>query len=88
VKLELIETCSACPEQYDVKTAPSGDVVGYIRLRFGRLTVVCPDHGGQLVYSKRYEDSWMGSFFTDRERRKQLKKAKKAIKRWLGERDG
>lgn len=36
--LELIKTCSACPEQYDVLDE-HGKYVGYIRFRFGELEV-------------------------------------------------
>ena len=36
--LELIKTCSVCPEQYDVLDE-KGKYVGYIRFRFGELEV-------------------------------------------------
>jgi|GEM_PF-3046290 len=39
--LELIQTCSSCPEQYDVKK--EGQMCGYIRLRSGRYTVEWPE---------------------------------------------
>lgn len=47
--LEFRQTCSACPEQYDVYR---GDVqVGYVRLRHGSLRADVPRCGGQTVYS-------------------------------------
>jgi hypothetical protein len=45
---ELVLTCSACPEQYDVFLA--GEQVGYLRLRHGFFTVEYPDCGGEIIY--------------------------------------
>lgn len=47
--LEFEKTCTACPEQYDVFL--EGEQVGYVRLRWGHLTVDCPDVNGVQVYS-------------------------------------
>lgn len=47
---KLFLTCFACPEQYDVFD-PDGIQIAYIRLRHGKLTVECPDVGGDLVYN-------------------------------------
>lgn len=47
-ELELVKTCSACPEQYDVLL--EGDRVGYMRLRHGHFYASVPDVGGQVVY--------------------------------------
>jgi len=53
-RYELVETCMACPEQYDVfELVSNGSLknkVGYIRMRHGNLTVNCPDYSGRLVY--------------------------------------
>lgn len=38
MKLKLVKTCSACPEQYDVFT-PEGEEIGYLRLRHGGFRV-------------------------------------------------
>lgn len=40
--LQFIQTCGACPEQYDVLDK-SGNTVGYVRLRWGGLTCEYPD---------------------------------------------
>lgn len=43
-------TCFACPEQYDVYS-PSGEQVGYLRLRHGTFRADYPDCGGETVYT-------------------------------------
>lgn len=45
---ELICSCIACPEQYDVLL--NGKQVGYIRLRHGHLRVDCPDCMDETVF--------------------------------------
>lgn len=45
----LQQTCSACPEQYDVFD-DLGQQVAYFRLRHGGFRVNVPDHGGEEVY--------------------------------------
>lgn len=45
---ELVETCGACPEQYDVLL--DGEIVGYLRLRHGYFSVSYPGVGGEEVY--------------------------------------
>lgn len=47
-KIELVQTCGACPEQYDAFI--DGKQVGYLRLRHGYFTVQYPDVGGELIY--------------------------------------
>jgi hypothetical protein len=79
--IELTETCGACPEQYDAMH--NGERVGYLRLRWGWLTVTCPWVGGEVVYEHDFGDEWQGSFDGDEQRKKHLKKARKAIARWL-----
>lgn len=46
---KLSETCSACPEQYDVFL--DGVRVAYFRLRHGIFTVDVPDAGGETIYT-------------------------------------
>jgi hypothetical protein len=46
MKLRLIKTCPACPEQYDVFNGD--DLVGYMRLRHGYFRAECPV--GNIVY--------------------------------------
>lgn len=47
--MKLVQTCSACPEQYDVFNE-AGAQVGYLRLRHGLFTASVPDAGGIDVY--------------------------------------
>ena len=39
--LHLVNTCDACPEQYDVFRGE--EKVGYLRLRWGSFTAECRD---------------------------------------------
>ena len=47
--IKLVQTCGACPEQYDAFDE-HGSMVGYLRLRHGTFRVECPDVGGVEVY--------------------------------------
>ena len=47
---EFRQTCSMCPEQYDVFDE-EGRQVAYVRLRWGSLYAECPDVCGTTVYS-------------------------------------
>lgn len=69
--LDFIETCSACPEQYDVKDE-RGNMVGYVRLRYGGLTCEYPEVGGELIYSQYFGEDWMGCFESDEQRKNYL----------------
>jgi ribosomal protein S27E len=70
--LKFVQTCFACPEQYDVFDSKQTKV-GYVRLRWGNLTVECPDCGGELVYEHYFEnDSFKGCFDSTEERQKYL----------------
>lgn len=64
--LSFIKTCSACPEQYDVEY--DGKQVGYIRLRYGGLTVEYPDVGGEIIYEASIGDGWTGEFESEEQR--------------------
>ena len=59
--LAFMQTCPACPEQYDVLDS-SGGIVGYVRLRFGALRCDYPDIGGETIYTYNFNDKWLGSF--------------------------
>lgn len=73
-QIELVQTCEACPEQYD---AYIGDTkIGYLRLRFGEFTVRYPDVQGQLVLSVNTRGDGM---FEDEERELMLNMAKQAL---------
>lgn len=45
---ELVQTCGACPEQYDVFL--DGKQVGYLRLRHGYFSASVPGCMGEHVY--------------------------------------
>lgn len=72
--ITLVETCGACPEQYEAFIADKQ--VGYLRLRHGHFRVDFPDCGGETIYSAYPAGD--GSF-TDKERPYFLKKARQAI---------
>lgn len=74
---DLIQTCGACPEQYDVFF--EGEQVAYLRLRHGRFYAECPDVGGKRVYEAYPEGD--GIFLWD-EREEYLTNAIKAVKKW------
>lgn len=48
-EIELIQTCGACPEQYEAYY--KDHQVGYLRLRHGYFSVSCNTSGGIEVYS-------------------------------------
>lgn len=50
MKLKLVCTCYACPEQYDVYDE-AGKQVAYFRLRHGTFRADVPDCGGQTIYT-------------------------------------
>jgi hypothetical protein len=76
--IRLVETCSACPEQYD---AFDGDVqVGYLRLRHGHFRVDVPDCGGTTIYEASPEGD---GIFDPGERDYYLRWAVHAIERHL-----
>ena len=68
--LNFKKTCDACPEQYDV--FKDEKQVGYVRLRWGNLTVDSPDCGGESVYEHYFGDAWKGCFDDNNERNKYL----------------
>lgn len=48
--IALVQTCGACPEQYDAYLEHTDIPVGYFRLRHGYYSVYYPDPAGDLVY--------------------------------------
>ena len=64
-------TCSACPEQYDVFDN-SGNIVGYIRLRWGALTCEYPYVFGEEIYYASVGDGWSGCFKNENQRKHHL----------------
>jgi hypothetical protein len=76
--IELVKTCEACPEQYDA--FDDRKQVGYVRLRWGRFTVNCPDASGEEILSLQiYNNKLAGLFEDDDDREHYLELATKCI---------
>lgn len=71
-----------CPEQYDVWDS-NDNLIGYVRLRWGRLTCVCPDVGGECVYKTGIGDGWTGCFESEEQRMYHLDIISDKILEWL-----
>lgn len=78
------QTSSGCPEQYDVYDE-NGEQVAYVRLRFGRLRVDCPDCGCKTVYTYEFDDGFKGCFDDDSERCAYMNKIVESIAEYYGE---
>lgn len=74
----LKQTCSACPEQYDVFD-DLGQQVAYFRLRHGGFYAAVPDHGGDVVYEANPEGD---GIFCSHERVKYLTEAILAVQEY------
>lgn len=70
----LYQTCSACPEQYDVFFGETQ--IGYLRLRHGNFRATYPDVGGTDVF---YAAPKGDGIFEEDERMPYLEKAVKAL---------
>lgn len=73
-RIERVQTCSACPEQYDAFL--DGEQIGYLRLRHGFFSVEYPDCGGRLVLEAQPEGD---GIFAAHEREHYLSLAKLAL---------
>lgn len=60
-------TSIASPEQYDVFDG-NGDIVGFVRLRWGTLYCESPDFDGEMIYRANIGDAWTGSFESEEQR--------------------
>lgn len=78
MSIRLVQTCDACPEQYNAFDGEKQ--VGYLRLRHGTFYVDCPDSGGEEVYRARPAGDGM---FENGERDYYLRFAVKAIEDWI-----
>lgn len=79
-EIKLVETCGACPEQYDAFIGSKQ--VGYLRLRNGYFRVDFPDCGGETIYEA---DPKGDGIFDSEEREFYLNEAKNAILKKLAE---
>lgn len=80
-ELTLVQTCAACPEQYDV--FHNEELVGYMRLRHGIFRAECPGPDSELVYMSGVIGSDAGCFSNEEERKMNLDWAKIAISEWI-----
>lgn len=74
----LIQTCGACPEQYDA--FKNGVQVGYLRLRHGHFRVSYPNSDGEIIYEAEPKGD---GIFESEERDFYLNEATKAISKKL-----
>ncbi len=74
MEIKLVQTCGACPQQYDAYLGEG--VVGYLRLRHGYFRVDFPYCGGRTIY-EAYPDG--DGIFEEYEEEFYLNEAKKAI---------
>lgn len=81
VDIQLVNTCRAVPEQYDVFM--DNQKIGYLRLRHGRFSAKYPSHFGEEVYSNE-EVRGIGFFHNQEERVNEIRKALVAILKALG----
>lgn len=72
-ELELVQTCGACPEQYDVLDG-EGKNIGYLRLRHGSFRA---EYMGETVYTANPRGDGL---FEEDERNFYLNRAVAAIK--------
>lgn len=77
--LNFVQTCEACPEQYDVFDAAGVELVGYVRLRHGCLRADYPTCGDETVFEEFYGDDLTGLFNSEEDRMKYLNEIADAI---------
>ena len=73
-EMNLVQTCGACPEQYDVFL--NDEQVGYLRLRHGYFRADYPYCGGVTVYEASPDGD---GIFADYERDNYINAALEAI---------
>lgn len=80
--MNLIQTCSACPEQCDLKSALDGSMLAYFRVRYGYFRVDLGDCGGETIYDFSFGNGWDGEFEDEEQRIEQLSNGiEKVVKR-------
>ena len=87
LELTLEQTCSCCPEQYDVFDG-NNQTVGFIHLRHGLFSVYYPGYEGIPIFSAIIGDGYQGSFASDFERTMFLNAAKLRIANKIFEEQG
>ena len=66
--LEFFKTCEFCPEQYEVNVVGDETLVGYVRLRWGVLTLKMPDcRDGDIIYEHNFNEEFKGAFDNKKE---------------------
>lgn len=76
--IRLVQTCGACPEQYDAFIGETK--VGYLRLRHGEFRVDVPDCCEETIFDAEPEGDGV---FESWERESYLSQARVAIAAWL-----
>lgn len=80
----LMQTCGACPEQYDLLSVYDMSTKAYFRLRYGHFRVDCPDVGGETVYEYYGKDVYQGCFDSQSEREEVLRNAIDKVVEYYG----
>lgn len=80
-KMDFIKTCRCCPEQYNVMI--DNKQVAYVRLRWGNLTVECPDVDGEEIFRAEIGSSFCGEFESEEQRKHYLNLITEKIKEWV-----
>jgi hypothetical protein len=78
--LKLVQTCGACPEQYDVYDG-TGKYVAYLRLRWGYFSARMGGPSGKEIYGENVGDNLTGCFSNEDEREEYLSAAIRLIKK-------
>jgi hypothetical protein len=76
----FVETCGACPEQYDVFF--NDKAIGYVRLRHGLLTVRVPNSQGKSIFQVKFDEEWKGNFENQDEREFYFRKIVEILELW------
>lgn len=79
--VRFVKLTTECPEQYDA-IGTDGNLIGYVRVRWGFCTAWCPDAGSDNeVYTAKLKQGWW-SFGSNKERMRNLHKVRAAISSW------
>lgn len=73
-----VRTCLACPEQYDLRLG--AEMIGYVRLRHGRLSLDCPGVSGTEQTVVEFGDD--RGIFGNEEREGWMRRLTAMAKRW------